>query len=57
MYVGNLVLDAKLRSMKQSLHKAWGLVNKYKEATRASSPKRMPKMRYKLMTDAKPTFS
>lgn len=56
LYVRNLVLNAKMRRMKKCLDKAWGLLKKYKEASKAPSPGRVPRLRSKALSETKLTL-
>lgn len=55
LYVRNLALNARLRSMNKSLDKAWRLVKKYKEATKIPPYERVSRLGAKALSEAKPT--
>ena len=40
-----------MRSMKKSFDKAWGMVKKHKEAAKTPSPGRVPRLRYKALSE------
>lgn len=43
--------------MKKSLDKAWGIVKKYREATKKPSPGRVPRIRSKALFEEKLTLA
>jgi len=56
LYLRNLVLNAKLRSMKKTLDKAQGPFKKYKEVVKAPSPGRVQRLISKALSETKLTL-